>query len=55
MPRLRRLTEARPDGILIATCRRTAAGGNFGGSLDEQLEVLRKATEAGCAGGGYRH
>jgi 3-dehydroquinate dehydratase / shikimate dehydrogenase len=49
MQRLRRLTEARPDGILIATCRRTAAGGNFGGSLDEQLEVLRKATEAGCA------
>ncbi len=49
MARLRRLTEARPDGILIATCRRTAAGGNFGGSLDEQLEVLRKATEAGCA------
>jgi 3-dehydroquinate dehydratase / shikimate dehydrogenase len=49
MSRLRRLTEARPDGILIATCRRTAAGGNFGGSLDEQLEVLRKATDAGCA------
>ena len=49
MARLRRLTEARPDGILIATCRRTAAGGNFGGSLDEQLEVLRQATEAGCA------
>ena len=48
MTRLRRLTEARPDGILIATCRRTAAGGNFGGSLDEQMEVLRKATEAGC-------
>ena len=49
MSRLRRLTEARPDGILIATCRRTAPGGNFDGSLDEQLEVLRKATEAGCA------
>ena len=48
MARLRRLTEARPDGILIATCRRTAPGGNFAGSLNEQLEVLRKATEAGC-------
>jgi 3-dehydroquinate dehydratase/shikimate dehydrogenase len=49
MARLRRLTEARPDGILIATCRRKAAGGNFDGSLDDQLEVLRKATDAGCA------
>ncbi len=49
MPRLRRLIEARPDAILIATCRRTAAGGNFHGSLESELEVLRKATEAGCA------
>jgi 3-dehydroquinate dehydratase / shikimate dehydrogenase len=48
MPRLRRLMEARPDAILIATCRRKAAGGNFPGSLEEQLEVLRKASEAGC-------
>jgi 3-dehydroquinate dehydratase / shikimate dehydrogenase len=48
MARLRRLTQERPDAILIATCRRTSAGGNFPGSLKEQLEVLRKATEAGC-------
>jgi 3-dehydroquinate dehydratase/shikimate dehydrogenase len=47
--RLRRMAEARPDAILIATCRRTGSGGNFPGSLAEQLEVLRKATEAGCA------
>jgi 3-dehydroquinate dehydratase/shikimate dehydrogenase len=48
MSRLRRLMEARPDAILIATCRRKPNGGSFQGSLEEQLEVLRKATEAGC-------
>jgi 3-dehydroquinate dehydratase/shikimate dehydrogenase len=48
MPRIRRLMEVRPDGIVIATCRRTAAGGEFRGSIEAQLEILRKATEAGC-------
>ena len=49
MSRLRKLAEARPDAILIGTCRRTGSGGNFQGSLDEQLEVLHKAADAGCA------
>jgi 3-dehydroquinate dehydratase/shikimate dehydrogenase len=48
IPRLRRLMEMRPDAIIIVTCRRTAAGGKFHGSVEEELEVLRKATEAGC-------
>jgi 3-dehydroquinate dehydratase / shikimate dehydrogenase len=48
MPRLRKLCEARPDAILIGTCRRKSSGGNFPGSLEQQLEVLRKAAEAGC-------
>ena len=48
MARLRKLAEARPDAILIGTCRRSGSGGNFQGSLDEQLEVLRKASDAGC-------
>ncbi len=48
MPRLRRLVEVRPDAVVIATCRRTAAGGGFHGSLEAQLDVLRKAAEAGC-------
>jgi 3-dehydroquinate dehydratase/shikimate dehydrogenase len=49
LPRLRRLTEMRPDTVIIGTCRRTASGGGFQGSVEAQLEVLRKATEAGCA------
>ena len=48
MAKLRRLMEARPDAIVIATCRRTVAGGKFHGSLGEELEVLHKAAEAGC-------
>ncbi len=48
LPRLRRLIELRPDGVVIATCRRKAAGGNFAGSVEAELEILRKAAEAGC-------
>ncbi len=48
IPRIRRLMEVRPDAILIATCRRQAAGGQFRGSVASELEVLQKAAEAGC-------
>jgi 3-dehydroquinate dehydratase/shikimate dehydrogenase len=48
LPKLRRLMEMRPDAIIIATCRRTVAGGKFHGSLSDELEVLRKVAEAGC-------
>jgi 3-dehydroquinate dehydratase/shikimate dehydrogenase len=48
LPRLRRLVEMRPDAVIIATCRRTAAGGNFHGTVEAQLDVLRKVTEVGC-------
>ncbi len=48
LPRLRRLMEMRPDAIVIATCRRTDAGGKFHGTIGEELELLRKAADAGC-------
>lgn len=48
LPRLRRLAEIRPDAILIATCRRTTAGGKFHGTVEAELEILRKAAEVGC-------
>jgi 3-dehydroquinate dehydratase/shikimate dehydrogenase len=48
LPRVRRLVELRPDAVIIATCRRAAAGGGFHGTVGAQLDVLRKATEAGC-------
>ncbi len=48
LPRVRRLMEMRPDAVVIATCRRENAGGGFQGSVEDELDVLRKATEAGC-------
>ena len=36
LPRLRRLMELRPDAIVIVTCRRTAAGGKFHGSVERR-------------------
>ncbi|MCZ6904915.1 MAG: shikimate dehydrogenase [Acidobacteria bacterium] len=33
---------------VLATCRRTNAGGKFAGTIEEQLEVLQKAVRAGC-------
>jgi 3-dehydroquinate dehydratase/shikimate dehydrogenase len=48
MPKIRTLMDLRPDAILIATCRRTVSGGQFKGTLAAELEVLRRATEAGC-------
>jgi 3-dehydroquinate dehydratase/shikimate dehydrogenase len=48
LPRVRRLVEMRPNAVIIATCRRAAAGGGFQGPVGAELDVLRKATEAGC-------
>ena len=33
---------------VLATCRRTSAGGKFTGTIEEQFEVLKKAVQAGC-------
>lgn len=46
---LRRLRHAKPQAILIATCRRRAAGGEYRGSIARQLLHLAEALRAGCA------
>jgi 3-dehydroquinate dehydratase/shikimate dehydrogenase len=46
--KIKRLMDYRPDMISIATCRRKQAGGNFSGSVASQLEILTKASAAGC-------
>ena len=48
MARLKRFTESHPSTVVIATCRRTASGGKFRGSIAAQMEVLSKAAMAGC-------
>jgi 3-dehydroquinate dehydratase/shikimate dehydrogenase len=35
--------------VLMATCRRTTAGGKFRGGIEEEMYWLRQAKEAGCA------
>ncbi len=48
LPKIKRFMEYHPQLVAIATCRRTASGGKFRGSLAAQLEILGKAGAAGC-------
>jgi len=48
LARIKRFTEAHPNTVVIATCRRTAGGGKFRGSIVSQLDILSRAAAAGC-------
>lgn len=48
LPRIKRFVESHHDTVVLATCRRTASGGKFRGSIASQLDVLNKAAAAGC-------
>ncbi len=48
LPRIRRFLELHPECIAIATCRRASHGGKFRGSVSSQVDVLVKASAAGC-------
>jgi 3-dehydroquinate dehydratase / shikimate dehydrogenase len=48
LTRIKRFTESHPGTVIIATCRRVANGGKFRGSIASQLDILGKATGAGC-------
>jgi 3-dehydroquinate dehydratase/shikimate dehydrogenase len=48
LPRIKRFMEYHPHLTAIATCRRTASGGKFKGSLAAQLDILGKASASGC-------
>jgi len=45
---LKQLAKKRPRATLIATCRRTEAGGRYRGSIAKQLVHLAEALSAGC-------
>jgi 3-dehydroquinate dehydratase / shikimate dehydrogenase len=47
-PRLRQLIARLRFPQIIATCRRKAAGGLFGGTVGEQTRILKTAVRAGC-------
>jgi 3-dehydroquinate dehydratase/shikimate dehydrogenase len=48
LPKIKRFFELFPHAVVIATCRRSASGGKFRGSIASQLDVLAKAVGAGC-------
>jgi len=48
IPRIKRFTESHHGVVVIATCRRASSGGKFKGSIASQLDILGKASAAGC-------
>jgi 3-dehydroquinate dehydratase/shikimate dehydrogenase len=48
MSHIKTFTGYHPHVIAIGTCRRTASGGKFKGSIASQLEILEKASASGC-------
>jgi 3-dehydroquinate dehydratase/shikimate dehydrogenase len=48
LPKVKRFLETHPGTVVIATCRRTASGGRFRGSIVSQLNLLAKAAAVGC-------
>ena len=49
IPVIRRVMRQHPGAVIVATCRRTPNGGQFGGGIDEQTELLGRAVSAGAA------
>ncbi|MEP6644497.1 MAG: shikimate dehydrogenase [Acidobacteriaceae bacterium] len=48
LPQIKSFLDYHPHVIAIGTCRRAASGGKFKGSIASQIEVLTKASGAGC-------
>ncbi|KAA6459018.1 shikimate dehydrogenase [Acidobacteria bacterium AB60] len=48
LPRFKTFFSEHPKVTVIGTCRRKANGGQFNGSLSEELDILLKAGRAGC-------
>ena len=48
IPKIKAFMESHPGTVVIATCRRTLAGGRFRGSMASELDILAKASAAGC-------
>jgi 3-dehydroquinate dehydratase/shikimate dehydrogenase len=48
LPKIKELLAAHREATVIATCRRKQFGGGFDGALATELELLTKASQAGC-------
>src|SRR3954449_2633855 len=48
LAKLKTFVEFHPEALIVATCRRTANGGKFRGSITSQIDLLVKAANIGC-------
>jgi 3-dehydroquinate dehydratase/shikimate dehydrogenase len=48
LPKLKTFLYERGEVTAIATCRRASTGGKFKGTIPAELEILEKASQAGC-------
>src|SRR3989454_7394740 len=48
LAKIKRFLDTHPYVVAIATCRRALSGGKFRGSVVSQLDLLAKASAAGC-------
>src|SRR5579872_4088020 len=48
LPKIKHFFEMHPGITVVATCRRATSGGKFRGSVASQLDILSKASAAGC-------
>jgi 3-dehydroquinate dehydratase / shikimate dehydrogenase len=48
LPKIKHFLDTHAGVVVVATCRRAASGGKFRGSIASQLDVLAKASAAGC-------
>ncbi|HEX2331150.1 MAG TPA: shikimate dehydrogenase [Candidatus Angelobacter sp.] len=48
LQKLKTFVEYHPEALIVATCRRVAAGGRFRGSIAAEVQLLTKAAQQGC-------
>ncbi len=48
LQKLKTFVEYHPEALIIATCRRTAGGGKFRGTIAAEVDLLTKAAQQGC-------
>jgi 3-dehydroquinate dehydratase / shikimate dehydrogenase len=48
LQKIKAFVEYHPEALIIATCRRTASGGRYRGSIASEVNILVKAAGQGC-------
>ena len=48
LQKIKTFVEYHPEALIVATCRRAAAGGKFRGTIASEIDILVKAATQGC-------